>query len=431
MNPRIQDNPVKQLKTPHILLMIAIGMLPSLFALIAWYGGVPMTEPVAAGASDHGLALVFKGMILSASITIAVLCFLQFVETGRLVKPLLAAPLLAGGVMELIQIGVLVGWLPSSAPAEVFLPMGWVVSDGLVIVWLCLLPTIFLITDTIRGRDRQRRATQWAVGITVALVAVSAGLLYLATERPGLQQAFAEGNGIAALIAWVPVLLCVALGAFILPTYTRWHPSIFAQTVMIACVPLGLSHVHVALAPNVCCGWTVFAANLAKLTAYLLPCLGLVLDYRWTFQSMREANQVLRDQVFMATQLAETAKGQQRSLQTLFDTIRQPVCFLDTSGRILKLNAMAASLCHVPSPQHAVGRAPSNVFPAELAALFAEGVSEAIRDQAPVSLSREWMSEADEPGSGIRWTFRPIDGDQGNTVGVMAIGSEQPVAAAV
>lgn len=430
--PNLNDHANTTLKPLHLILMIGVGLLPFLLALIAKLNGIPMTEGITTGDYDYALVIMFKALVLSAAITIAVLCFLEFAETGRLVKPLLAGPLLAGGCMELMQLGVLFGWIPTTAPLQVYLPMSWVISDGLVVTYLCLLPTIFLITDTIRGRERQRRATQWAIGITTGLVIISLGMLHTLTEQTGLQRAFAEGGGMAHLIAWIPVILFVILGAFILPTYIQWHPSVFGQSMMLACIPLGLAHAVIALSPQTCCGWAIFAANTGKLIGYLLPCVGLVLDYRWTYQSMKASNRRLQDEIFMATQLSESSRNHQKHLQTLFNTLRQPICLLDASRHILQINTLTASLCKLHSPQQAVGKLPEDVFDSSLAAVFAEGINQAMASGDLVRLAEEWMCDPSEIGENpIRWTFRPITDEQGGITGIMAIGSEQPLTAPV
>lgn len=421
----MSDTSTRQLRTRHILPIVVLGLLPTLFALIAWLNGVPMNEPLRMARDPYVMAVMFKSSILSAAILIGVLCFLEFMQTGRLIKPLLAAPLLAGGVMEAMQVAVVTGWLPTTAPLEVYIPMAWVVAGGIVVLYLTLLPTVFLITDTIRGHHHKKRAAQWVFGLTSLLIAASAGLLYAATETPPLQQVFTANVAAARTLSWLPVVFLIPLALFILPTYSRWHPSVFGQTVWLACLPLGLGHAHLALDPMTCCGWNLLAANSAKLIGYLLPCIGLVLDYRWTYQSMVEANQALRDELFMATQLQESSRNHERHLETLFETLRVPIGFLDTSSRLVQINAMTAKVCGLASPRLAVGRTPRDVLPDGLGDLFDEGIDQVLASGDTVRLSRAWMSGDDSsPAENLQWTFQAIRDTRDRTIGILVVGSE-------
>lgn len=419
----LQIEPVISMKPLQMALMLLAGLLPTAAALVlAMAGGLPegVVSPgagITAQPYDLAAAVLIKGLLFAVSLVIAVLCFLQFKETGRIVKPVLAAPILAGGIMSLVQVFTQYFKLPNQVPPENFVPLAQVIIDNLTYLYLCLLPTFFIMLDTIRGKQNKDRATQWAVGITVTLVIVSLWIFQALSQSAAAQEFLLRGPFSSVFFRWLPLGLVVFFAVFVLPTYHRMHPSIFVQTVWLACLPLALGSLHLALTGENGWGWNYLAGHLAKLVAYMLLAAGLILEYRWTYRAISENNRDLRDQLFMSSQLTENNRNQERLLDCVMEHMDQPVCFFDNTMRILKANPASARLASAASARALVGQTASQAFPGNIPGLLAKGVREALANRE-VKGSADTFSEGDQ----LRWLFRVLSDDQGKVVGVVALG---------
>jgi len=418
--------PIKRMKRNHRLVMVAAGLLPSTVALGLWQLGVSMGTDYPAGSQvtdyPHDLAafVMFNTLICAAAVSVSVLCFLQFKETGRIVKPLLALPLLVGGLLELVRVMALIGWLPNAAPMTTFIPVSRILADGLMTTYLCLLPTIFIAFDTIRGQERKDRATAWATGITIVLVAFSLWIFHYLTQLASTPGWVLEGPFSRHFFRWLPLGLVIFLGVFVLPTYVRVHPSIFVESVWIACLPLGLAVLQFALMGDAGWGWNYITANAAKLAAFLLPAFGLVLEYRLTHRALRENNRMMQDQLFLSSQLNENVRNQERYLGHIMKHIDLPLCILDASRRVVMINDTALQAASIAKGTAVTGKTIEAIFPSSFAAPMTKA-AQAAQTQPDTAAISETCTAG---GRTFHWSFSAFTDAQGKVIGAIGVGKE-------
>jgi hypothetical protein len=429
MNARPQQSEsVKKLKPAYVAGLLVLGALPSLAALALWLAGVDMGIARDVGAAltevpgNIAAFVMFKALIFSAAVSVAVLCFLQFKETGRIVKPLLAVPLLVGGLLELVKVFALLNWVPNHVSERDFIATARVVAEVLPLLYLCLLPVIFIAVDTARGKRQQDTATQWAAGLSLVLVAFSLWAFRSLTQSDVVQDLIMRGPFSGGFFRWLPMGLAIFLGVFIMPSYAKLHESIFVQTMWIACLPLALNNLHFALMMSETgWGWNYIAGNLAKLLAYLLPAIGLVWEYRWTHRAIRENNRALHDQLFMSAQLGENARNQERYLAHLLANTDNPVCIFDTSLRLVQINALARLMSDLNSDQPSLGLPPEKIFSSSLAALITKAGKEALANHKNANLPETWTGRIGGLTRTYQWSLGTIKDDQDKTVAVVGI----------
>ncbi|HMP71974.1 MAG TPA: hypothetical protein PKE55_01800 [Kiritimatiellia bacterium] len=409
------------LSIQHRILLAVLSCIPPVILLVLAMAGW------GAGMAVPGLYFtLIKTMTFATGIVIAILCFLQLAETGQLLKAVIATPLLVGGILSLVQVLAAEQVLPYTMPSAGIVIATWHVSEILVLTFLSILSAIFLMSDSIKGRTRQQKAFLLVTGLGTALSLLGVMILYFVANHPALIAPFAEeGAWLPPVLGWAALALILALAFVILPTYMLWQPSAFLQLTLLACLPLALAHGIMAITPTLDHGLVFAAVNTAIFTAYLLPAVGLILDYRWTYQATQLANQTLRNECFLANQLQATSNFQEQRLNALVDNILQPVFYFDTSFHLVKVNRLGAKIGLNNPDANPIGRTPRDILKPGLAEVILEGGHELLAGQKGLSLSDDWISNGkDNPRTTYRWHFHAIYSEEQNAVGLMVLGEE-------
>ncbi|HMO52545.1 MAG TPA: hypothetical protein PKE26_11575 [Kiritimatiellia bacterium] len=422
----IPVEPMRAFRWRHGGGLLLAGVLPALAILWMWRASLPMVEGYPPGAQlrDYPVELAglvfFNTLIFAFASALSALCFLQFKETGRIVKPILALPLFVGGLLELVRMLVIVGGLPANVPEDVFITVSRITTEVVMMFWLCLLPTVFIMFDTIKGKRRQDRATEWAIGLSVVMVAVSLWGLRALTHSSTVQEWVMAGPFSQHVFRWLPLGLAVFLGVFVLPTYVKLHPSLFVQSVWVACLPLGGAYLFFALHAETGWGWNATVASAIKLAAFLIPAFGLVWEYRWTHRAMREQNRTLNDHALYAAQREENARNQERYLTHVMNRINLPLCMFDRSLRAVKISEAVFRAAGVAAGTPATGLTPDAIFPASFAAVLIRAGKEAIKQPSSIAIQETWDGGIVK----INWSVSALTDEQGHVLGVMAVGKE-------
>ena len=188
-------------------------------------------------------------------------------------------------------------------------------------------------------------------------------------------------------------------------------------------------------------------AHFLKIIAYLVPFMGLVLDYVRTHQeqelaqravqeyanSLEAANELserqARDLKIGAQDLArlnaeqkrgEEALSEERNLlRTLIDNLPDNIFFKDTTGRFVLCNRAQADLLRVSGPDELVGKTDSDFFSKELAAEYAADDQSVMGSGEPLFNREEPVT--DENGN-ERWlltTKVPLRDTAGKIIGLV------------
>ena len=97
----------------------------------------------------------------------------------------------------------------------------------------------------------------------------------------------------------IPLLLFLFCELYLYPKFNRQNPSIFAKALVLSAVPEVIVELHMAFGSSALFDSHFNIAHFLKVIAYLIPLLGLILDYIATY----------RMQVVNIVEL-ESAKGQ-------------------------------------------------------------------------------------------------------------------------
>lgn len=405
-------------------------------AAILWSGWDWLRGRVAIGFLDDPLFLAtlqkpgFFNVYLAMQIACgcvalfaAALCLIHFHTTGDLTTPLMGIGLLLSGLLDFCQMGA--GFMLSHGQQSTAgLLLGWTVSRGFYLLIIIVACTLFMLGDRVRSREHRLRALRIIGGVGLVFLAVTAAVAYLFSAQPAWSVAL-YGVGFRRM-AWnlAPLLLTVVAAAYVLPTYATWQKGVFSRALWLSCLPLALSQLFFSAGMRDVTANLFLLANLFKLIAYACPLVGLMQDYKATYQRLDGANRELRNRLFLFEQTKDVGKQGQRVLEGLLQTVQLPVCVLDTSLRVTTLNETHAALSALASPAAALGKTTSEVWGAGPAARLQGAAQNALQSNEPVHCQLEPYLYPDGRSRRMDWLIRPILNEHGRAVAVVCVGGE-------
>jgi PAS domain-containing protein len=217
---------------------------------------------------------------------------------------------------------------------------------------------VFLISGAVKSGE-QRKRDLFTVGVTsLVFILLGYAIVHICANQPDLVSRLYGSK--AGRITWnvLPLVLLLLAGLYVLPTYFQWHRSIFGHALWLSCIPLALAQVHFMFGSGTPYDLHFQTANILKLIGYMVPLAGLVLDYQRTYHGLEEANKSLRNELLMFEQSQDSSRRERSFLETLLTTLPDPVCILDSSLRVARMNAAHTQLIAVSSAFGAVGKSP-------------------------------------------------------------------------
>lgn len=196
----------------------------------------------------------------------------------ELTMPVIGAALCFAGLLDAFRALAILGVTATVRDPERFIPFTWALSrvyHGGILVG-GILPFV-LNRDAAEHSARRVNRVYTTIGIAV-FVAVTYGLVAVcANTSPPI--GFYRDSVVSRPWDVFPLLVYVSAMGFVLPRFHSSFPSLFAHGLIVSMVPNILSELHATFGSRSLFDHDSVAAQLLKIVAYLVPLLGLIIDY--------------------------------------------------------------------------------------------------------------------------------------------------------
>ncbi|HUE15695.1 MAG TPA: PP2C family protein-serine/threonine phosphatase [Planctomycetaceae bacterium] len=252
-------------------------------------------QAVSSGAIIHVLLEWTAFMIALATVVLAVT---HYFITHDVTTPTISTALFFSGMIDAFEALAAVGLLPYTvADINNFLPFTWFVSR-LVNVCFLIAGTLPFVWHLARPAVRRRERDLPFLVLTGVLFAVMAYVIVFLCAWSNLPQSvFPNWRVVHRPWDLIPLFLYLFAGSVVFPQFYRAQPSLFSHALFVSVIPNIAAELHAAFGSVALYDNNFNIACFEKIIAYLVPFLGLLLDYRRAYDAdvaLQVTNEKLR-----------------------------------------------------------------------------------------------------------------------------------------
>jgi two-component system NtrC family sensor kinase len=271
-----------------------------------------------------------------AAIFTVILAFAHFNIKHDVTTPVIGVALLCAGVMDAFHTLAADRLIDAVASNQNLIPFTWALcrlsNAALTIIGVSL----FFVGPAYR---------KWQ-GNTIFVMVVSSvfGLLAYSIIRVCATSASLPTTMFPdALITrpWdvLPLVLFVLAGIWIYPRFFRKNPNLFSHALVISTIPNIATQAHMAFGSTALFDNHFNIAHFLKIIAYLVPLMGLILDYIRTHQTLEKRNQELDLEI-------HDRKQAEQSLQSAIHELKTTQLQLVQTEKMSGLGQLVAGVAH-------------------------------------------------------------------------------------
>lgn len=290
-----------------VLMVVSVSLLPLLATVVGIDLGTEtrpldyaalatLAGPVATNEVMHSLAGSYVHTLLEwSALCAAVFCFvlsgLHYRITGDHVTPIVGAALLTAGLMDAFHTLAADRLIGSADPVD-FVPFTWALCRLFNALILSLGAGLVLARlGEGGGKDTNSRL----VGFSVVLFGALAAATVLAAASAGdLPRTMFPGAAITRPWDIAPGLVFLVAALVIFPALHRRIRSSFSLALWLSAVPHLATQAHMAFGSSALFDHHFNIGHGLKVVAYLVPLLGLLVDYARAYAEADRAEELAR-----------------------------------------------------------------------------------------------------------------------------------------
>ncbi len=368
---------------------------------------------------------------VSVTLFVAIMCFLHFRRVGEITPPVIGLGLLCLGSMDLIQgmVGLAMGGARGTLGehGRNALSMAFSVSRSFYAFALMSAAAFAPLRDRVSSEAGRRHAMGTLYLFTLVFVCASIGIMSACFAARDLTAIVYDTPLLRHGIQGLPILLFLVAGLYVLPTHYAWHGKVFGQVLLVSVFPLLLAQIHF-LADGGQFGGQFFMAMLLSLVAYLIPFIGLMVDYWKLYARLQEFHSVLRDRLLLVQQTRQVSdRGNDLFLQLMHHT-RAPILVLDSSRRVSRISNQLAEelglkLGDKALPQLALARPLEKVLGPDVLPVLQPFFDRAERERRMVLLDTSLPVRGSDGVRGLKWRVIPVFDGQQRLIAYLLVGN--------
>ncbi|MEM9768101.1 MAG: ATP-binding protein [Cyanobacteria bacterium P01_D01_bin.71] len=230
---------------------------------------------------------ILEWSAVCAAIFTVILAFAHFNIKHDITTPVIGVALLCAGCMDAFHTLAADRLIEAAASNQNLIPFTWA---------LCRLfnaaLTIFGVSLFLRGNLQKewQGNTVFVTLISSGFGALAYGVIYVCANRAILPTTMFPNALITRPWDIWPLILFVIAGIWIYPRFHRKNPSLFSHALVVSTIPNIATQAHMAFGSTALFDNDFNIAHFLKIIAYLVPLIGLVLDYIRTSQALEQCN---------------------------------------------------------------------------------------------------------------------------------------------
>jgi len=302
---------MRRIKIPIQLVwaVLVICVLPSLLNLL----GVDFASPShtfkpsavlnvpqnqAIDAMHYSLSGSFTHTILEWSafctaIFTVTLSLIQFYLKGNIVTPIIGVALFFAGCMDAFHTLAADRLIQGVADNNDLIPFTWAICRLFNALIMLCGAGFFLITNPVKSKGGISLVT--SASLVFGMIAY--GIISLCAHSATLPKTTFPHSIVTRPWDVAPLLLFIFAGLFVFPRLYYKYPSLFSHSLVISIIPQVATQLHMAFGSTSLYDNHFNIAHFLKIIAYIIPFIGLGLDYIQTYREEAETARQLRQAV--------------------------------------------------------------------------------------------------------------------------------------
>ncbi len=283
-----------------------------------------------AGSFTH--TLLEWSAFLAALFTVF-LAFMHFSMKHDVATPIIGVALFCAGLMDAFHTLAADRLIEAVADNRDLIPFTWVISR----IFNALI-MIVGVSIALNGSVRQATGDiRVVLSISAIFGLLAYGIIHYCATSSSLPQTMYPDSLITRPFDVFPLVLFIAGGLTVFRRFYYEQPGLFSHALLLGMVPQIVVQLHLAYGSSALFDNHFNIAHFLKIVAYLVPFLGLTLDYLRTYQQVEK-------EVAIRQQAEARVREREEDLAITLNSIGDAVVATDSMGRITRMNPMAESL---------------------------------------------------------------------------------------
>jgi len=232
-----------------------------------------------AGSLTHTM-LEWSAVCAAFFTVVLSLSYFRYKRDG--ITPIIGISLFCAGMMDLFHLLAANRVISSLANTTDLVNFTWALCRLANASLTILGVSLFLL----RGTNRKQLQFSSLLSYSACLGVFAAGIIYFCTITPELPQTVFPDSIIRRPYDVLPLFLYAISGLFIFPRFYKIYPGLFSQALLISTIPNIAAQLHMAFGAKVSFDNNFNIGHFFKIIGYLVPLIGLVLDYSSTYQRL-------------------------------------------------------------------------------------------------------------------------------------------------
>jgi PAS domain S-box-containing protein len=288
------------------------------------------------GALEHGL---LEWSAVSVAALTILLAFSQFAINKDVTTPIIGIALFCSGTMDAFHTLAAMRLIDAVADNSNLIPFTWALSRGFNAAILIVGALICLrlgISDTRTGLTKITLVSLFFGAVAYYLIAYSA-----TNENLPITQF--PYSFITRPYDVVPLTMFIVAIPIFWKLYKK-RPSLLTASLVIAIIPEVVVESHMAFGSSTLFDNHFNIAHFLKIIAYLIPFIGLVLDYIGTYRKMNIVIEDLKSSNLAKEKLSASLLENQRSSVAIINHTVDSIITIDAKGIVDQFNISAEKM---------------------------------------------------------------------------------------
>ncbi|MCJ8312442.1 MAG: hypothetical protein HRU38_05750 [Saccharospirillaceae bacterium] len=280
---------------------LAICILPLLLLLLGVdFGNHAIKLPINATVDDlfYRLSGAFTHTLLEwtafcAALFTVALAFSHFSITKDITTPVIGVALFAAGCMDAFHTLAATRLIEAVADNTDLVPFTWAICRIFNALIMIIGVGMFLKKDL----KTPKLGIKFLVSISLCFGVVAYLIIYFAATSQNLPQTQFPDALIRRPYDIIPLVLFLFAGFVIYPMFYRRYPSIFSAALLLSIVPEVVVEMHMAFGSRALFDEHFNIAHFLKIIAYIIPFIGLNLDYIRVYRKQKQQSENLESAI--------------------------------------------------------------------------------------------------------------------------------------
>ena len=279
-----------------------------------------------------------------AAILTALLAFSHFSMTANITTPVIGISLLCAGAMDAFHSLVATRMLDTVSDSSVLAPFSWAVARTFNALIVMLGVSTLIFVDKPASNANPLR---FLLGVTAAFVLLGYLIIQWCISTDNIPKSIFPDDFVRRPFDVLPLVIYIFTGAFIFPKFKKRFPGVFSDSLVLSTVPAVILELHMVFGSASLYDSHYYAAHMLKVLVYMVPFLGLLLDYYMTYRKDKlkteQLHRTYRELEERTQQLTKSNKNLEKTnqyrsefLASMSHELRTPLNSIIGFSRILR-----------------------------------------------------------------------------------------------